>query len=95
VDHTTGTSSGFYVYTEASSPNYPNMTALLEGPCVDLSGYNGASWTFSYHMVGTAMGDPVRGGRTRLRHDLGHRGGPRIALRHGIDTTFPFSCREP
>jgi len=56
VDHTTGTSSGFYVYTEASSPNYPNMTALLEGPCVDLSGYNGASWTFSYHMVGTAMG---------------------------------------
>ena len=59
VDHTTGSASGVYVYTEASGNNnsYPNMTALLESPCIDLSGFSSASWTFWYHMVGTAMGD--------------------------------------
>ncbi|MGD2110168.1 MAG: trypsin-like peptidase domain-containing protein, partial [Phycisphaerae bacterium] len=46
----------WYVYTEASSPNYPNMTAILEGPCFDLSGTSDADMTFWYHMYGSAMG---------------------------------------
>jgi subtilisin family serine protease len=49
-------SGSYYVYTEASSPNYPNKTAILEGPCFDLSGASGADMTFWYHMYGTAMG---------------------------------------
>ena len=56
ADHTLGSSAGFYVYTEASNPNNPNRTALLLGPCLDLSGRSQASWTFWYHMLGTGMG---------------------------------------
>ena len=49
-DHTSG--SGFYLYTEASSPNYPNKTALMEGPCFELDSASGAELTFWYHMFG-------------------------------------------
>ncbi|MBW2291014.1 MAG: M20/M25/M40 family metallo-hydrolase [Deltaproteobacteria bacterium] len=55
-DHSTG--SGFYLYTEASNENvgFPNKTALLESPCIDLSGRVDATWTFWTHMNGSAMG---------------------------------------
>ncbi|HUU82787.1 MAG TPA: choice-of-anchor J domain-containing protein, partial [Phycisphaerae bacterium] len=53
-DHTTG--SGYYLYTEASNPNYPNKTALLVGPCLDLAGATDANLTFWYHMYGGGMG---------------------------------------
>jgi agmatine/peptidylarginine deiminase len=57
VDHTTGTSSGFYLYTEASNPNNPNKMALLESSCItDFTGYSDAAVTFWYHMMGTQMG---------------------------------------
>ena len=46
----------YYVYTESSSPNYPNKTAILEGPCFDLSNTSDAALTFWYHMYGSAMG---------------------------------------
>ncbi|MCP3894566.1 MAG: hypothetical protein GY706_08040 [Bacteroides sp.] len=46
----------FYAYTEASSPNYPGKTAILEGPTFDLSTANQAELTFWYHMYGAAMG---------------------------------------
>ena len=46
----------YYVYTESSSPNYPNRTAILEGPCFDLTNATDADLTFWYHMYGTAMG---------------------------------------
>ena len=49
-------SGSYYLYTEASSPNYPNKTALLESPCLDLSSMEGAELTFWYHMYGSAMG---------------------------------------
>lgn len=55
-DHTTG--SGSYVYTEASAANNgsPNKTALLQSPCIDLTGANAANLTFWYHMFGTSVG---------------------------------------
>jgi len=53
-DHTTG--SGYYIYVEASSPNYPSKTTILEGPNVDLSGSSSADVTFWYHMYGSNMG---------------------------------------
>ncbi len=46
----------YYMYTEASSPNYPSKTAILEGPCFDLSGVSNATITFQYHMYGASMG---------------------------------------
>ena len=49
-DHTTG--SGWYMYIETSSPRVNGDTAILEGPCVDLSGASNADLTFWYHMFG-------------------------------------------
>jgi hypothetical protein len=46
----------YYIYTEASSPNYPDKTALLISPCFDLSNTTDAELTFWYHMYGSAMG---------------------------------------
>ncbi len=48
--------SSDYIYLEASSPNYPGKTAILGGPCYDLSSYNFVSLAFAYHMYGAAMG---------------------------------------
>ncbi|MBW2229464.1 MAG: M20/M25/M40 family metallo-hydrolase [Deltaproteobacteria bacterium] len=56
VDRTLGTTAGTYLYTEASDPNYPSKTVLLDGPCLDLTGMGGATLTFWYHMVGSAIG---------------------------------------
>ena len=46
----------YYIYTEASSPNYPNKIALLVSPCFDLSNTKDAKLSFWYHMYGSAMG---------------------------------------
>jgi len=58
VDHTTGSSGGYYLYTEASGNNtgYPSKVFLLESACVDLSGMSSAEWTFWYHMTGDNIG---------------------------------------
>ena len=57
----TGPTSGnggstWYVYGESSSPNYPSKTAILNGPCLDLSGASSCTMDFAYHMYGAAMG---------------------------------------
>ncbi|MBR9915765.1 MAG: DUF5011 domain-containing protein [Algicola sp.] len=53
----TGPSSGsdgnWYVFVEASSPNYPSKTAILNSPCFDLSAETEANFTFDYHMYGS------------------------------------------
>jgi hypothetical protein len=46
----------FYMYIEASSPNFPSKTANLESPCFDLSGLSNPSFSFQYHMLGNAVG---------------------------------------
>lgn len=53
-DHTTG--SGYYVYTESSSPNYPNKVAHLLSPVFDMGTLSDAQLSFWYHMYGTGMG---------------------------------------
>lgn len=53
-DHTTG--SGWYLYTEGSSPRVPGDTAILDGPCFDLSGESDAFVSFWYHMYGSDVG---------------------------------------
>ena len=57
VDHTLGTVTGNYMYTEASSPNFPNKVAHLTTPFVDLSTGNNPRLVFWYHMFGAAMGE--------------------------------------
>ncbi|WP_132065815.1 S8 family serine peptidase, partial [Aquimarina spinulae] len=61
----TGPASGqdgsFYLYTEASTNvtpvGSPNKVALLNSPCIDLTGVTSISLEFGYHMQGTAMGN--------------------------------------
>ncbi|WP_233450951.1 reprolysin-like metallopeptidase [Hanstruepera ponticola] len=44
----------YYVYVEASSPNYPSVRAILNSPCFNLSGMTEATFSFSYHMYGAS-----------------------------------------
>ncbi len=47
----------YYIYMESSSPNYSNKRAILNAPCLDLSGATDPSISFKYHMYGSsAMG---------------------------------------
>ncbi|MBW1687524.1 MAG: agmatine deiminase family protein [Deltaproteobacteria bacterium] len=53
-DHTSG--SGFYLFTEASSPRSAGDDAILESPCIDLTGASEADLNLWYHMYGGNMG---------------------------------------
>ncbi len=48
----------YYLYTEASTSGvgYPNKTAILTSPCIDLTGQTNTKFDFSYHMYGRKMG---------------------------------------
>ncbi|PLW93809.1 MAG: hypothetical protein C0592_04955 [Marinilabiliales bacterium] len=54
VDHTLGTSSGIYMYTEASS-GIQGDTANLYSPCLDLTSLNNPVLSFWYHMYGSTI----------------------------------------
>jgi hypothetical protein len=57
IDHTTGTSSGNYVYLEASG-GCTEQEAILLTPCFDLtSGATSPTFSLWYHMYGADMGD--------------------------------------
>jgi len=55
ADHTTGT--GYFAYTEASNPNFPDMQADLITPWVDVSGLTNPGASFWYHMYGVDIGE--------------------------------------
>lgn len=46
----------FYAYIESSSPNYPSKTAILSGPCFNLTGVSSPTFAFRYHMYGASTG---------------------------------------
>ncbi|MTI21304.1 hypothetical protein E1176_09765, partial [Fulvivirga sp. RKSG066] len=48
------TEGSYYLYIEASSPNYSNKTAIVESPCFDLTGASSATFSFKYHMWGSS-----------------------------------------
>jgi Subtilase family/MAM domain, meprin/A5/mu/FlgD Ig-like domain len=54
-DHTIG--SGNYLYTEASSPNYPGKKFNLLTPLFDFSSLNNPHMEFWYNMFGADMGN--------------------------------------
>lgn len=59
VDHTLGNSAGRYLYVETScsGTGYPNYTANLLSPQIDLVGANNMQFEFWYHMYGQTMGN--------------------------------------
>lgn len=65
VDHTVGTSSGKYIYTEASSPAASGEVAYAISPCVYLSN-SSMVLSFWYHMYGSDI--------TGLHVDILHNG---------------------
>lgn len=52
VDHTTGTSAGLYVYTEASNGSSGD-TAILESPFIDITTLSNPELSFWYHRYGS------------------------------------------
>ena len=46
----------YYMYVEASSPNYPSKVAILNSPCLDLAAEINVDFNFAYHMYGSSMG---------------------------------------
>lgn len=46
----------YYVYIEASNPNYPSKTANLESACIDISSLAAPELSFRYHMLGSSVG---------------------------------------
>lgn len=61
----TGASEGlYYIYTEASQPNYPNKVAIIGSPCFNLTATTAPTIAFDYHMNGTDVGSLVLEVRT-------------------------------
>lgn len=54
MDHTTGTGSGIYLYTEASN-GVLGDSATLVSPCMDLSSLSVPTLKFWYHMYGSTI----------------------------------------
>jgi hypothetical protein len=61
----TGPSSGSqgtsYIYVEASGngTGFPNKSAIINSPCLDLNAASSATFTFDYHMFGSTDGGRV------------------------------------
>ncbi len=50
----TAADGSYYLYLEASTPNYPDKTASLVSPCFNFTEIGQAILYFQYHMYGTA-----------------------------------------
>ena len=44
----------YYLYVEASTPNYPSKRAILNSPCFNLTALSTPTLSFDYHMYGAA-----------------------------------------
>jgi hypothetical protein len=56
LDQNPGTSIGFYLYFESSTPNYPDINAYLLTPIFDLTSNTYPVLEFWYNMYGSNMG---------------------------------------
>lgn len=55
VDFDPGTSTGNYLYLEASACT--GKTALMLSPCIDLTNFSSPALSLAYHMYGASMGE--------------------------------------
>ncbi|WP_452223453.1 M14 family zinc carboxypeptidase [Lacinutrix chionoecetis] len=46
----------YFIYIEASDPNFPSKTARLLSTCIDFTGRKNAAFNFDYHMFGGFIG---------------------------------------
>lgn len=53
---TTANDGSYYIYVEASNPNFPSKVAMIESPCFDLTAITDPELSFDYHMYGANMG---------------------------------------
>ncbi|CAA6810543.1 MAG: Serine protease [uncultured Aureispira sp.] len=53
---TTANDGTYYLFVEASSPNFPSKVAMIESPCFNLTTITDPELTFDYHMYGADMG---------------------------------------
>lgn len=53
---TSAIDGNYYIYTEASYPNYGSKTAIITSRCFNLTRVNSPAATFRYHMYGSTMG---------------------------------------
>ena len=53
---TTGDGDTWYMYIEASNPNYPSRSAHFDSPCFNITSVASASFSYSYHMYGANVG---------------------------------------
>jgi len=56
LDHTPSSPTGFYLYFESSTPNYPNVNSYLLTPIFDLTTNQFPVMEFWYNMYGSDMG---------------------------------------
>ena len=54
---TSANEGNYYLYTEASSPNYPSKTAIITSVGYEIA--SNGTFSFDYHMYGTAMGQLI------------------------------------
>lgn len=80
VDHTTGTSAGYYMYVEASSPAAQGDSAFLWTAEFDLNGLTNPEIVYYYHMYGADIVnldlqvlDPVSGNWISLNNIVGQQ----------------------
>ncbi len=79
VDHTSGTSTGIYMYLETSSPSGLGDTNVLYSPYIDISSLTVPQVDFWYHMYGQTMGniyvyaEDLSGSRTLLDSVIGEQ----------------------
>jgi V8-like Glu-specific endopeptidase len=53
---TTANDGSYYIFVEASNPNFPSKVAIIESPCFDLTTVTDPELSFDYHMYGANMG---------------------------------------
>jgi V8-like Glu-specific endopeptidase len=53
---TAANDGAYYIYVEASSPNFPSKIAIIESPCFNLATITDPEMSFNYHMYGANMG---------------------------------------
>jgi len=84
-DHYPGTSSGKYIYTEASTPNYPSKEFHLWSPPFNLTSLTAPTLTFWYSMYS------VSGASLALQYSLDNGANWANNIAFMCTTTFPIA----
>ncbi|XP_070566390.1 MAM and LDL-receptor class A domain-containing protein 1-like [Ptychodera flava] len=96
IDHTTGTSAGYYVYIETSAPRVIGEEADFVSELLDATSANGTCLHFWYHMYGPTVGTlqvivrPVTGSQMTIWAQSGDQGDQWLEGQVRIDSTYQY-----